>query len=80
MAQKLLSPSLAPHFQISVHMQIDNGPTSPMDGVPFSLINCPHTNMVCVPLYVLVTWPVIYFTPQVGTEESNKPGNERPPF
>lgn len=51
-----------------------------MDGVPFrSLINCPHTNVVCVPLYILFMWPVIYFTRQVMTEESNKPGND-PPF
>lgn len=26
-----------------------------------SLINCPHTNMVCVALYILLMWPVIYF-------------------
>lgn len=25
-----------------------------------SLINCPHTNTVCVALYVLLMWPVIY--------------------
>lgn len=47
-----------------VHMQIDNRPTSPVDGVPpylpfRSLIDCLSTSTVCVALYLLVKWPVI---------------------